>query len=78
LSVFNFTAIIINEPELFLSATKDEICPSTPIAEVIVERLKVNHFQFVYEHKVIEGGHAKQLEHFDLIFNSKETNFAKK
>lgn len=63
---------------LFLSATKDEICPSTPMAEMMVERLKSKKFQYHYEHKAIEGGHAEPLKHFDLIFKFLETNFAKK
>jgi uncharacterized protein len=60
-----------------LSATKDEICPSTPMAEAMVVRLKRNHFKYHYEHKAIEGGHTSPLKHFDLIFNFLETNFVK-
>lgn len=61
-----------------LSATKDEVCPSTPMAEMMMERLKSNNFKYHYEHKSIEGGHAEPLKHFDLIFKFLETNFAKK
>jgi uncharacterized protein len=61
-----------------LSATKDEICPSTPMADMMMERLKSNKFKFQYEHKPIEGGHAEPLKHFDLIFKFFEINFAKK
>lgn len=63
---------------LFLSATKDEICPSTPMAEMMMERLKRNRFKYHYEHKAIEGGHTDPLKHFDIIFNFLETNFVKK
>lgn len=63
---------------LFLSATKDEICPSTPMAEIMVERLKSNKFKYHYEHKAIEGGHSEPLKHFDLIFEFLETNFVKR
>lgn len=63
---------------LFLSATKDEICPSTPMAERMMERLKNNNFKYRYEHKAIQGGHAEPLKHFDLIFKFLETNFAQK
>ena len=63
---------------LFLSATKDEICPSTPMAEMMVERLKSNKFKYHYEHKTVEGGHSEPLKHFDLIFKFLETNFVKK
>lgn len=61
-----------------LSATKDEICPSTPMAEFMIERLKSNNFKYHYEHKSIEGGHSEPLKHFDLIWIFIETNFAKK
>ncbi len=61
-----------------LSATKDEICPSTPMAETMIARLKNNNFKYHYEHKAIEGGHGEPLKYFDLIFKFLETNFAKK
>ena len=68
----------INGAVLFLSATKDEICPSTPMAEMMIERLKINKFKFQYEHIPIDGGHAEPLKHFDLIFKFLETNFVAK
>lgn len=61
-----------------LSATKDEFCPSTPMAEMMMERLKSNNFKYPYEHQSIEGGHAEPLKHFDLVFKFLETNFSKK
>lgn len=61
-----------------LSATKDEICPSTPMAETMVSRLKNNNFKYHYEHIAIEGGHGEPLKHFDLIFEFLENNFTKK
>lgn len=61
-----------------LSATKDEICPSTPMAEMMMGRLKSNNFKYHYEHKLIEGWHGEPLKHFDLIFKFLETNFVKK
>lgn len=63
---------------LFLSATNDEICPSTPMAEMMIARLKNNDFKYHYEHKAIDGGHSEPLKHFDIIFNFLETNFRKK
>lgn len=68
----------INGTVLFLSATKDEICPSTPMAEMMTERLKANNFKFVYEHEAIEGRHSEPLKHFDLINKFLETHFVKK
>lgn len=67
----------INGPILFMSANKDEICPSTVMAEMMLERLKHNKFNYNYEHKIIEGKHAEPLKHFDIIFKFLETNFNK-
>ena len=68
----------IKGPVLLLSATKDEICPSTMMAEYIIERLKENKFNYSFEHIAIEGGHAEPLKHFDEIFQFLETNFPAK
>lgn len=68
----------INGAVLFISASKDEICPSTHMADMMVERLKKNKYKFPYEHRVIEGDHAEPLKHFYLVFNFLETNFASK
>ena len=65
----------INGPILFISATKDEICPSTPMSEKMVLRLKEHNFKYHYEHIAIEGGHAEPLNHFDTVFNFLEKNF---
>ena len=63
---------------LFLSATKDEICPSTPMAEAMITRLKNNNFKYPHQHIAIEGGHSAPLQQFDLIFNFLDTNFLTK
>ena len=63
---------------LFLSATKDETCPSTLMAEMMTARLKNKKFRYHYEHKALEGGHTEPLKHFDIIFNFLETYFDKK
>lgn len=68
----------INGPIMFLSARKDEICPSTPMAEKMMARLKANKFKYKYEHEAIAGGHSEPLKHFDLIFKFLENNFAGK
>jgi uncharacterized protein len=68
----------IKGPVFFLSATKDEICPSTPMAEMMTGRLKDKKFKYHYEHKAIEGSHSAPLHHFDMVFNFLETNFFKK
>jgi uncharacterized protein len=65
----------INGPILFLSATKDEICPSTPMAEKMMTRLKNNAFKFHSEHIPIEGKHTAPYKHFDLVLNFLEKYF---
>jgi uncharacterized protein len=62
-------------PILLMSATKDEICPSTPMSEKMMARLKSKAFKYKYEHIAIEGKHAEPLKHFDLIFTFLAQNF---
>ncbi len=58
----------INGPVLLLSATQDEITPSTPSCEVIMARLKKNDFAYEVKHLPIEGRHAEPLKHFKEVF----------
>ena len=64
-----------NGPVLLISATKDEICPSSLMSGKIIARLKSKKFKFEYKHVPIEGTHAEPLQHFDLVFDFLETNF---
>ncbi|WP_395054179.1 acyl-CoA thioester hydrolase/BAAT C-terminal domain-containing protein [Flavobacterium sp.] len=64
-------------PILLLSATKDEICPSTQMAEKIIARLKSFQYKYNFKHSAIEGSHAEPLNHFDLVFDFLEINFRK-
>lgn len=57
----------INGPILFVSATKDEMWPSTEMAEVMMKRLDEKKFKFEYEHIVDEGGHTNVFDHFDEV-----------
>ena len=68
----------ISGPILLISATKDEICPSTPMSEKMILRLKSNKFKYYFEHIPIVGGHGEPLKHFDLVFTFLENNFAVK
>lgn len=68
----------INGPILLLSATKDEICPSTPMAEKMISRLKTNNFKHSYDHIAIEGKHSEPLKHFDLVFKFLADHFKNK
>ena len=68
----------INGPILLISATKDEIAPTTPMSEKMIARLKANNFAHYFEHVAIEGGHAEPLKHFDLVFDFLEKHFTNK
>jgi uncharacterized protein len=65
----------INGPILLISATKDEIAPTTEMSEKITSRLKKKKFRHYYEHLAIEGGHAEPLNHFDRVFTFLERYF---
>jgi dipeptidyl aminopeptidase/acylaminoacyl peptidase len=59
----------INGPLLLISATKDEICPSSLMSEKIIVRLKAFHTPYYNQHIAIEGNHTEPLKHFDLVFH---------
>lgn len=65
----------INGPILFLSATKDEICPSTPMSVHMMKTLAAKKFKFHYEHLAIEGGHGEPLRHFREVNHFLDTYF---
>jgi len=65
----------IKAPILLLSATKDEIIPSTSMCNKMMARLKANSFPYPYQHIVIEGSHAEPLNHFDQVFLFLQKNF---
>ena len=67
----------IQGPILLISATKDEICPSTPMAEKMITRLKSFNFKYNFNHIPIDGSHSESIKHFDLVFDFLETNFRK-
>ncbi len=68
----------INGPILLVSATKDEICPSTPMSEKMISRLKTKNYKYKYEHIAIDGRHSEPLKHFTEIFIFLENNFRMK
>jgi pimeloyl-ACP methyl ester carboxylesterase len=51
---------------LLLSATKDEIAPTTPMCEKMITRMETLNFRYAHEHVAIEGGHTAPLKHMDL------------
>lgn len=60
---------------LLLSATQDEITPSTPSCKAIMARFKKHDFSYEAKHLAIEGGHAKPLKHFKEVFAFMEKHF---
>lgn len=65
----------INGPILFLSATADEFCPSTPMAEYMMARLDTNHFPHPHQHIPVNGSHAAPLQQFDHVFAFLQLHF---
>lgn len=65
----------INGPVLLMSATKDEIAPTTPMAEKMISRLKRKKVKHHFKHIAIEGSHAQPLKHFDKVYDFLETYF---
>lgn len=65
----------INGPIFLLSATRDEIAPTTPMCEKMMNRLKEKGFKYHYEHLAVEGGHAEPLKHFERVFAFLGRNF---
>jgi uncharacterized protein len=65
----------INGPILLVSATRDEIWPSTQMSEAMTSRLGEAGFPHHYEHVAIAGGHAEPLKHFDRILDFLNEHF---
>lgn len=65
----------INGPILLVSATQDEMWPSTQMSEAMVRRLKGAGFPHHYEHLAIDGGHVEPLKHFDRILGFLNEHF---
>lgn len=59
----------IKAPILLISATEDEIAPTTPMCRKIISRLEQHNFKYRKEHIAIAGTHTEPLQHFDLVFN---------
>jgi uncharacterized protein len=65
----------INGPVLLISATNDEIIPSTAMSASMIERFKANNFKHHVDHLAIQGNHAEPLKHFDAVFVFLENHF---
>ncbi|MBD2715269.1 hypothetical protein KBK19_09500 [Microvirga sp. STR05] len=60
---------------LLVSATQDEVCPSTLMAEHMLDQLQRRNSRYPQQHLAIEGGHAAPLKHFPAIIRFLHTNF---
>ena len=54
---------------LLLSASKDEVWPSTLMCNKIVERLQAQQFKYSVEHIPLEGSHAAAAQNSSYIFD---------
>jgi uncharacterized protein len=56
-------------PILILSGIHDEQWPATAMSDQIIERLKINNFQYEYTHIKLDGAHIVPLENFNLVYD---------
>lgn len=57
----------INGPVLLMSATHDELWPSTRMSNNMMQRLTRSNFPYIHVHEAIPGPHAAPLAHFDDV-----------
>lgn len=57
----------INGPVYLMSATRDELWPSTEMSNAMMQRLEARQFPYNHAHDVFAGGHAASLAHFDRV-----------
>ncbi len=57
----------INGPVYLMSATRDELWPSTEMSRAVMQRLDAKQFPYHHAHDVFDGGHAAPLKHFDRV-----------
>lgn len=65
----------INGPILLMSATMDEIVPTTLMCEKMIYRLRNKKFKHHFQHIAIEGSHSQPLKHFDKVYDFLEIYF---
>ena len=58
----------IHGPILIVSARKDEMWPSTEMAEQMVAGLKARRFRYPCQHIAVEGGPGDSLKEFPQVF----------
>ncbi len=57
----------IMSPILFISATDDEVWPSTLMCRRMANRLDKNNYQHFYQHIELKGGHAEFTKNYRMI-----------
>ena len=65
----------INAPILFISATQDEVWPSTLMCNRMVERLKGQNFEHYYKHIELNGGHTEFTKNYRPILEFLKQHF---
>lgn len=65
----------INSPILFISASHDEVWPSTLMCNKMMERLEGNNFHHFYEHIELNGGHAEFTRNYGPILGFLKSHF---
>ncbi len=65
----------INAPILFVSASLDEVWPSTLMCNKMIGRLQSNNFQHYYKHIALQGGHAEFSRNHELVFGFLNQHF---
>ncbi len=65
----------INSAILLISASQDEVWPSTLMCNKMMKRLEGNNFQHFYEHVELDGGHAGFTADYGLILEFLKQHF---
>ncbi len=59
----------IRGPLLCVSASEDEMWPSTEISNAVMKRLEANGFPYAHQHIIVPGGHNEPLDTFPQILD---------
>jgi dienelactone hydrolase len=57
----------IHGPVLCVSASADEMWPSTEMSTAVMQRLEASQFQYAHQHIIVPGGHNEPLDTFPDI-----------
>src|SRR5690606_34049054 len=74
-AIVEFEIKRINAPILFISASQDEVWPSTLMCNRMMGKLEGNNFQYFYEHIELNGGHAEFTRNPGLILKFSKQHY---